>query len=208
MLGAIAHADVTFTFDSDLEGWEQQANATNVAWSSVNGGSMAITANGGWAGQATQLSLGPGTPVWDELVSAAANGGSISYDVIIQDGDQTYTMNPTWFETVAIMNSAGGWDQDVIAHGLADTDWPLTSTFTTTATLPIDAAAGAADDGNKFYDLSGNWGQLTLGLNNDGAAVQSATVYIDNVTITAVPEPALNASILLGLVALARRRRR
>ena len=64
---------------------------------------------------------------------------------------------------------------------------------------------------NLQYDLSGGWAQLYLGLNNDGANVVNATVYFDNLTLTAVPEPAaatLALGMLGGLMLFTRRRRR
>ncbi len=118
---------------------------------------------------------------------------------------------PAWFETVQIANSGGtgGWDQEVMSLGLTADDWPLTSTVTATLTSEILFGAPVAD-GNLQFDPVDGWSQLYLGLNNDGDGVTDATVYFDNLSIMAVPEPSaatLALAMLGGLIGFARRRR-
>lgn len=219
-LTSLATAAVTLTFDTELEGFESQENATSLEHSSVNGGSMKLTAAGGWAGNSSTYNLRSNADVWAETQKAAANGGILGFDVTVVGSEQTLTANPGWFELVVIANSTGadnggtgGWDQNVISLGITSDQWPLDpDNRTINVSLPIRSSAAIEDDGELWWDTIGEgWSELRFGLNNDGAAVSQAAVYFDNVSISAnaVPEPTSGALIALGgLLLLGRRSRR
>jgi len=187
----------TISFDADLEGFAASANATSVVWSARHGGSMEITANGGWAGDAATINLPETDPAFfAELQTALQNGGTLSFDVIVSQDDQTLTgdQTPDWFEVVVIGNSnnadgggTGGWDQNIMTLGLGGAQWPLTpATQTIPVLLPIRTEGPIDNDGQFWVDLvSANWAQLRFGLNNQGNSVTEAVVYIDNVSVEA-----------------------
>ena len=145
LLFSTTQAAVTLTFDSDTEGFV--ADTASVAWSSYNGGSLAVSAAGGWAGNGVKLDIPNNAALWAELQAAVANGGTISYDVLIEPADVTTSGSPVWFETVQIANSGGtgGWDQEIIAYGLGAESWPLNTPVTATITSDILFGAPSGD---------------------------------------------------------------
>lgn len=217
---ATATAAVTLTFDADLEGFEAQENATALQQSSANGGSMKLSANGGWAGNSSTYNLRSNADVWAETQQAAANGGILGFDVVVVGSEQTLTANPGWFEIVVIANSTaadsggtGGWDQNIMPLGITTDQWPLNpDTQSFSVTIPIRTSASLENDGEVWWDTVGDgWSELRFGLNNDGAGVSQAVVYFDNISISAnaVPEPTSGAFVVLGgLLILCRRSRR
>lgn len=208
LLASNAKADVVLTFDSDLEGLSKQGDGNDVSWSSENGGSVLFNANGGWAGNMAQLNIQDNAAMWAELQSAVVNGGTLSFDIIVNEADVDYSSAPTWFETVSIFNSNGGWDQEINAYGLGSGDWPLSGgQFTGTTEIAI-LPGSATSDGNLQTDVTGFWTHLHLGLNNDGGAINEATVYLDNLRISAVPEPGSACILGVLVVGIALRRRR
>ncbi len=213
---AVSEAAVVLTFDTDTQGvglvdW----NAANgsIAWSANHGGSLAITTNGpGWSNPIATLSLTSTPQLTSEFQAALANGGKLSFDYIVTDTDFSGLNNPTfgWFELVAVANSdeatGGGWDQNVIGGDAGYFGGIPSGTTVKSVVLDIAASAPAGDMTLNFGTGSG-WNEVLLGFNSgDGAATPppftSATVYIDNLTVTAnpvaVPEPTSLA--LLALV--------
>ncbi len=82
LIFSTAPAAVTLTFDADTEGFV--SDLATAAWSDYNGGSLAISASGGWSGNGVKLDIPSNPELWAELQSAVANGGTISYDVFIE----------------------------------------------------------------------------------------------------------------------------
>lgn len=75
--------------------------------------------------------------------------------------------------------------------------------------------APLANDAN-FHSPGGGttplgWAQIYLGTNNDGGAIDSLTMYFDNVTISAneaIPEPTSIVALgVIGLALVSRRKR-
>lgn len=222
LLAALAlssQAAVTLTFDSDLEGFEAQEHATTLVHSTVNGGSMQLTANGGWAGNSSKVNLRANAAVWDEVQRAAANGGILGFDVTVVGSEQQLTASPAWFELVVIGNSTnagaggtGGWDQNVVGIGIGSASWPLDpDSQTINVSLPIGTTPAIANDGSVWLDTVGSgWTELHLGVNSEAAGLTEATIYIDNVSVSAnaVPEPTSALLVGLGGLGLLARRRR
>ena len=207
-LGLFSNAfavDVALTFDRDTDGFttnEDVAGAV-VEWSDFNGGSMAITAPGGWAGNAAQLQIHDFPDLFGHLQEMLDFGGTISYDVFIEPSVISATGNPGWFETVHIGNSPAMWDQWVVNYGIGAGSWPLDQSSATTVRTNVEFAEARTEGDNIVqYDLVDGWAQFYLGLNNQGSSpdnqdnfVDSATIYFDNVTfstcdpVDAQPDP-------------------
>jgi len=212
LLASPAFADVVLTFDTDTQDVAFDAGTGSVTWADVGGeGMLRLQSDGGWEGQLSKLdaSFWGANGMTAEVNDALANGGTISFDILVQDADQTYAAAPGWFEVVTIQQGEfSGWDQEVHAIGLGAAQWPLAGgSYTTSISMDILPGA-AAGDANAQYDAGDTWRNLYIGLNNDGANVSNAVVYIDNLTISAVPEPGtIGLLAFLGAGLIARRRR-
>ena len=178
-----SHASVTLTFNSDLQGFGGGGNGGTFGWSSVNGGSMGLTNSSGYHDGMVTLNLGNYPAVWAELQKAQANGGFLSFDVIIRTSDQVYTSGDTSIQVIVVGNSdTGGWKDNNIGY----TTFPVSGGQKTIhALLPI-TTTGNGGSGN--FVVSGAWALLQLGL-QCGSAVTSGTVYIDNVRIMGFDSP-------------------
>lgn len=190
-------AQQTLTFDTELQGFTAAANATSVEWSANHGGSMKLTADGGWAGQICTVNLPSiSTEFWDELQLALQNGGTLTFDAIVTGSEQILEgdLSPNWFELVVIGNSSGanqdppgtgGWDQNIISLGIGGGSWPLSpDTQTINVELPIRTTPDISNDGQLWFDVTPGWSQLVIGTNNQGDSTSEAVIYIDNLTIT------------------------
>jgi hypothetical protein len=125
----------------------------------------------------------------------------ISYDYYIDTspGDfGTYLQLATYYN-----GGSGGYAQDhTVPYDLELDSTQLASGQVFSGTVTETLAA-------KGYDLSGfafpeTFGRLGLIINGDGA---NATVYYDNITISAIPEPGTLGLLVIGALALLRRRR-
>ena len=176
-------ASVTLNFNNDLQGFGGGGNGGTFGWSSVNGGSMALTNSSGYHDGMVTLNLGNYPAVWAELQKAQANGGFLSFDVIIRTSDQVYTSGDTSIQVIVVGNSdTGGWKDNNIGY----TTFPISGGQKTIhALLPI-TTTGNGGSGN--FVVSGAWALLQLGL-QCGSAVTSGTVYIDNVKIMGFDSP-------------------
>ena len=177
------HASVILTFNSDLQGFGGSGNGGTFGWSSVNGGSMALTNSSGYHDGMVTLNLGNYPAVWAELQKAQANGGFLSFDVIIRTSDQVYASGDTSIQVIVVGNSdTGGWKDNNIGY----TTFPISGGQKTIhALLPI-TTTGSGGSGN--FVVSGAWALLQFGL-QCGSAVTSGTVYIDNVKIMGFDSP-------------------
>ena len=173
-----SHASVTLNFNSDLQGFGGGGNGGTFGWSSVNGGSMALTNASGYHDGMVTLNLGNYPAVWAELQKAEANGGFLSFDIIIRNSDQVFTADGNaWIQLICVANSdTGGWKDNNIGF----TTFPVGGGQKTIhALLPI-TTTGSGGSGN--FVVSGAWALLQLGL-QCGSSVTSGTVYVDNVKI-------------------------
>lgn len=218
VLATACHAAVTFTFDTTLEGFEPanfgdgSAN-TAVSYSTVNGGSMAIsnsrtpanvfgtfgdvakffTNNNQTAGSMKAL-------VYSELLSAATNGGTISYDVIFTSTSFTGT-TPGFAEVGLFSQGGGAFDRERVQYNSTQL-----GASNTRITVPFSVALPQANnDGAAF--IGGNNNSFQLGFASNFNNATNFTYYIDNLTIAAVPEPTSIALLGLGSILLARRKR-
>lgn len=212
-----AFADVVLTFDSDVEDFAYNSGGGTVAWADVGGeGMLCLQSDGGWEGSLAKLDTAflSSNGMSAEIDLALMNGGTISFDVLVQEADQTYSAAPGWFEVTTItQGQTSGWDQEVHGIGLGAGQWPL-SGGSHTSSVSMDILPGAATDDNPAaaqYDAADAWRNIYIGLNNDGTNVSNAVVYIDNLSVVAfdaVPEPTSLAALMLvgGLFGLRRRR--
>ena len=177
-----SHASVTLNFNSDLQGFGGGGNGGTFGWSSANGGSMALTNSSGYHDGMVTLNLGNYPAVWAELQKAQANGGYLSFDIVIRTNEQVYTGNP-FVQVICVGNSdTGGWKDNNIGY----TTFPISGAQKTIhALLPI-TTTGSGGSGN--FVVSGTWALLQFGL-QFGSGVTSGTVYIDNVKIMGFDSP-------------------
>ena len=177
-----SHASVTLNFNSDLQGFGGGGNGGTFGWSSANGGSMALTNSSGYHDGMVTLNLGNYPAVWAELQKAQANGGYLSFDIVIRTNEQVYTGNP-FVQVICVGNSdTGGWKDNNIGY----TTFPISGAQKTIhALLPI-TTTGSGGSGN--FVVSGTWALLQFGL-QFGSGVTSGTVYIDNVKIVGFDSP-------------------
>ena len=177
-----SHASVTLNFNSDLQGFGGGGNGGTFGWSSANGGSMALTNSSGYHDGMVTLNLGNYPAVWAELQKAQANGGYLSFDIVIRTNEQVYTGNP-FVQVICVGNSdTGGWKDNNIGY----TTFPISGAQKTIhALLPI-TTTGSGGGGN--FVVSGAWALLQFGL-QFGSGVTTGTVYIDNVKIMGFDSP-------------------
>ncbi len=210
-----ATAAVTLTFDADLQGFVPANfggtnNNSSVTWDAGGGnGRMKITnsnATGSRFAWITKYFTNSGQSgaqlaIYNELTSAIANGGTISYDVIVETPHFTGTA-PGFFQVNLFAdNQVGGFDQEY--------DVPGTVTVPSVTNYSIQIqTAGARVNNDDLASFLGSTGNLQFGFGSNYSNSDSLTYYVDNFTVTAVPEPSslLAACGLFG-VALLRRRR-
>lgn len=190
-----ASAQASLTFDSDVQGITAGPNATSVAWDSV-GQRLEINTTGGWSPQCAYLDLNstadPGiVALRAELALALTNGGTLSYDIIVETTSVTSTdpenpVNPGWFETIYVGNSTAGWDQtfgggtdQITAYGA----FPLAAPILQTVNYTIVAASSVASNTIAEFGAASGHYQINLGLNAQSGV--DVKYYIDNITIDA-----------------------
>ncbi len=208
------NAAVLLTFDTDSQGFTAvgwNAGNGNAAWSANHGGSLAINSSmgAGWTNPLAQLSM-TGTPeMAAEFQLALTNGGTLEFDYIVDSASFANLNNANlgWFELVATANSdgnaGGGWDQNVLTSSGFYGGVP---TGVTTRRISVNIAAGppVANNNTLTFGVGSGWNELLLGINSGDSAntpYTSTTVYIDNVTLTAVPEPASAAALACAAIA-------
>jgi hypothetical protein len=171
----------------NLDGWS--AGSSTISFDTVgatlNSSSLKIAAPGGWN---TVLSRG----VTDLIPSLSLAGTTISLDITARNDDGSI---PDWWlgNEIILQSDTTGWvglggQSTAIGWGPA----------TTHEVYAIPAATSA-------LLASATWAQLILANNTGGGG---ATIYVDNIAVNAIPEPAAACLIGLGLAVLAIRRRR
>jgi hypothetical protein len=153
--------------------------------------------------------------VYNAIKTAATNGGSLDYTVrfdpslIVVPGSQpTFIgVNSFYQSGVATNNFIQNYNLPI----LGSADFPLTSAQTFNMSLPIaawtDPTVPGNGSGSAYFEPAGTWYKVGFGLNFDNAS--SAGFYLENMGVTAVPEPAslaLSAAALAALAGLRLRR--
>lgn len=148
--------------------------------------------------------------VFNAIKDALANGGSLDYTIrfdpslIVVPGLQpTFMGVNTFFQTGDVANN---FIQNYNRPILGSSDFPLTTERTFNVSLPIkpwtvaNQPADNSNTGDAWFNSDGGWFKIGFGLNFDNAS--SAGVYLDNVTVNAVPEPSSLGAAGLGMAAL------
>jgi hypothetical protein len=146
--------------------------------------SLKIVAPGGWNAVLSR-------DVTSFISLLAQTGTTISLDITARNDDNSI---PSWWlgNEIVLQSDTTGW------VGLGGQGTPIGwGPQTTTETYTIPAATSA-------LLAAATWAQVIL-VNNTG---DGATIYVDNIVITAVPEPATASLIGLGLAGLLVGRRR
>ncbi|WP_197526635.1 PEP-CTERM sorting domain-containing protein [Botrimarina colliarenosi] len=218
MTASPAAAAVTYTFDTDTAGgaFTSCCGGAGVSAAHDGAGGVLLTAGGGWSGQVAEWTLwdnsATDTPsdasVMAEIDAILANGGGVSFDVTVFTDEQVFSAAPGWFEVVFTSNGGGsGFHTETNSVALPTAPG---GSATTTVTFPIVNGVGVDNDGVAEYTPGDSYRTFFVGLNNDGAAVQTATVHIDNIRFAAlpVPEPGTLCLLAFGAAAVTFRRRR
>jgi hypothetical protein len=202
-----ANADLAYTFNSDVEGFQNVAwRATAPAgWSGVPAVQQTHTA-GGWQMLLTKefaWGAGGGNANQQLEMQALANQGAnahLSFDVMV-DGTSFPAGVAGWYNFNVIGNSDGttGWTQKenlFTASGWHNAD------DATRITMHIDQPFSFFG-----WEPGDTWFQLHTGANSDGAF--PVNFYLDNLTAYAVvPEPSMFALAGLGIATLLMFRRK
>ena len=206
-----SHAQFTFDFESDLEGWSTSGFGNGSEF-------ISLSATGATAGSSQAMAFGHdgGNFSWDSslvfgvgehplygLLSDLGNdatGQTINFDV-------TYVANdlPT-FSTFANLSfslqSDNGFKQ---VDGIAEINELPNGEITIPVSLPLDGPTAGGDISGFAADSS--FYRLTIALNTDGSlAGGTSTVYVDNITITPEPSSLLMAALACSVLGTVRRR--
>jgi hypothetical protein len=220
---SMQHADaaVTLSFDSTSDGFGSVSwNLANgsPSWSPNYGGSLRLQTNlSGWTNPVAILNMTSTPALQTEYQNALAYGGSVTFDFIVSQADiagYSATTPPGWFELFAVANTdgsvGGGYDQNVLGGAPGFYGGVPAGPTTKSITLGIVNSAPVVNNNVLNYVPGSGWNELMFGLNSEIGTFTGATVYIDNLTITANPAPEPSSTVFLGAVALAglsRRRR-
>ena len=201
-LTAAANADLSYTFNADLEGVQlaQWVGPGPVGWA---GGPVftSVNAAGGWTlgsggGPYKEFTWTPGGGVAIQQVEMqflAAQGNSrLAFDVIV-DGT-SFNANAQWYQVHYAGNSGGaaGWTQAQVP-GPSWHDAGDNALYSWHVDVPFSSVGWNPDD-------SGSWFQFHWGANSDAA--NPIRFYVDNFRLYAVPEPGIFALAGLGAAAL------
>ena len=153
--------------------------------------------------------------VYNAIKSAATNGGSLDYTIrfdpsliVVPGAQPTFIGVNTFYQTGDVANN---FIQNYNVPILGSADFPVTTEQTLPVSFPIGAWSDPTVPGNgtgtAWFNPDGGWFKVGFGLNFDNAS--SVGFYLDNVAVTAVPEPGSLGLLAAGagLVAAAGRRR-
>ena len=210
-----ASAEVQYTFDDPGGGnpgsiapFETGTEAVSCSWSSVNGGSMEVSFTSGWRAQVAKLNLRSDPLLSAEFDQALANGGTVSYSLIVRSDDVAGAVAPftppDWFEAIFISNTQDLWDQQYGAgDGLISLSgaaaFPAGGIQTTQVSFSIAADTTATRDRIAQFRVGSGWNEIFLGMNSgvNGTppppAYAGGKYYVDNFKIVAnsAPEPVI-----------------
>lgn len=210
-LGASAHADMLYTFDTGLSGTDGATfTGGTYAWDSSLQAVRSTSTVGGW-------NLGGAGPKWEfswpsqsSMWAYAASGvGKVSFDIVLDDNSWLYWNNTAsgFYQIHFAFNGQGGWTQDPV-YGPANGGNPISGNVDTSVGGTGVGVNGTYHFGFNFSDVG--WGtsqsfyQIFFGSNSDGA--NAVNFSVDNISIT--PEPSTFALAGLGAAALMIFRRR
>lgn len=207
VLGAIQAQgqSVIFTFsDATQDGFTGKFGAAGTFPISFVGGSLQMFVARTGAFQEAEVAHGAdGSAFYNAMVAADANpaGYDISYDYLI-DTSTWGTGAGTYFQIGTYLNSGSGYySQDfgaVKEVELNGTQVASGGVFSGHVSINIGAVYPGLPAGETFF-------RLGFIENGDGAA---QGVYLDNISVTPIPEPASLALIGLGMAGLILIRRR
>lgn len=161
------------------------------------------------------VNSGNNPDVYNAIKAAANNGGSLDYKIrfdpnlIVVPGVQpTFIGVNTFYQTGDV---ASNFIQNYNLPILGSADFPVTTQQTLPMSIPIGAWSDPTVPGNgtgtAWFNPDGGWFKVGFGLNFNNAS--SVGFYLEDVAVTAVPEPG-SLSLMAagaGLAAVARRRR-
>lgn len=193
---AIGSATLVSTFDSDAGGWsvgssQGTSGVDGFAWDGTGGNPAgAITATdigdqGGWWFIAPAVWAGDWRPYL---------GGTISFDVRAASGQDT-TPNPP-VEAIVFLLADGGRLRAKSAAGAAIGTWVTAEVDLVEDQFNLTGSGYASFD-QALEHVTG------LVIPGDFVYRQQDKTWLDNVRVTAVPEPGSVSLLLLGLVAVA-----
>jgi hypothetical protein len=178
-----------------ITGFEGATPFLNATFYGGNTGAVSTTIGVTQGTQALALSKSAGFQ-WTEFdifssLADVRSGVSISVDVTT-----TSAYTGQWGNSLLALSSAAGFVQVSNAN---QQDWTISTTAaTSTKTLTF----AIAPLNYNFTNVT-NWFRLNVSTNSASAE----TVYVDNIRVNAVPEPASMAALGMGALALLRRRR-
>ncbi|TWU47794.1 PEP-CTERM sorting domain-containing protein [Rubripirellula reticaptiva] len=207
-----ASAAFVLDFTSSTEGFTA-SSAASVGF--AGGVLQVVDAPGGGeffedSSRATRLDFSFASPLGVELNAAAANGGTISFDISIAESDITWAGagRPGLLEMQLTLDSPGR-DTEVELLSVPSVGGTTTRTFSANIVPGIGQQFNGTNDSINFNTSPGS---LYIGLKDQGDFITTATFSIDNFTVSAnavaVPEPSSLALVAIGGVAVAARRRK
>ncbi|MFG0264044.1 MAG: PEP-CTERM sorting domain-containing protein [Rhodopirellula sp. JB055] len=160
--------------------------------------------------RAADLTFDSSSPLGIELANAKTNGGTITFDVSINEADIVWegAGRPSNLE-VQLTLASPDFDTEVVLLSVPGVGGTSSNTFST----DIVAGNGQQFNGtNGSINFNENPGTLSIGLKDSGDFITSATFTIDNFTVaanaSAVPEPSSMALLAFGGAGLVWRRRK
>jgi hypothetical protein len=180
MASTLAHADLAYTFDTDAQGFTLNEAAAGEL-SHDSGGYLRVK---DLTDQTNVQMVLPGAAVaggWQGY-----EGGTLSFDARLEAPIASYWPQ---FGEVSLLGSQGNITVDIAPGDEPGQAWK-------TYSIKLDAASWGSND-STFRNVLANLQSVQINLEAGNGAIE--TVHIDNVRVSAVPEP---ASLTLGLVGL------
>lgn len=191
LLASTANADLAYTFDTDTQGFGLVDAATGTLTHEAAGHLRVADADG-----STNVLLQlPGSALTGGWM--AYDGGTFSFDARLESSISSYWPE---FGTVTLVSSLGSASVDLAADGEPGLGWKTYSIRLT------DTAWGLSP--THFDAILANLQQVSISLEAGTGPIE--VLHIDNVRVSAVPEPTTGALALIGLAGvgvLLRRRR-
>ncbi len=189
-VAALAHADLSYTFDNDAQGFTVNAPAGLLSHEAVGYISVQDLTD-----QTNVALIFPDVAVAGGWQAYA--GGTLSFDARLASPISSYWPE---FGAVSLVSGAGTLLLDAVPNGEPGTDWK-------TYSVTLDAATWGSTP-TQFQAVLSSLQRVEINMEAGNGAIE--TIHIDNVSVTAVPEPStwVLSSVGLMLAGLAVRRRR